>query len=595
VGIYRTELPDFAFTGAFDPAGEESQLAVALYSQLLLRTLVTYRHVAGAAGTQVVPDLATDTGRVSSDGLTWTFTLKEGVGWQAPLDRSITSADVAYAFRRLDTASLRAPSAAWFDGLIVGMDGPRRIEPSRISGIGAPNDRTIVFHLRRPAGDFPDRLALPAAAPAPAEVAGCFPKAGDYGRDLIASGPYMVEGSDKLDISSCSHIRPEAGFDPTKFLTLVRNLDYLPLSDSLADRSIHLGGVTIRIQTNPTKVVGDLAAGTIDGMVVPAFEVPTLDPANPPAGASVRTFATTGLQYLFMNLLVPPFDDIHVRRAVEFVIDRAKLVPAMKQPWAGPPATHLFRAPLLGTDGGYDPYPTSLAAARTEMARSRYDHNHDGICDDELCKRRLLFFPRAPYFDLTQVLLQEFASIGIVLKPTEYDTGTAYRQEMTVRTLTPIGLSGSPDPFFGGPRISDPAALASLLSSTGIACARQTNFSEVGMTRAQMRACGLPATYTYRDVRGRPVRRTRLVPPSVDADIARCTALTGVERNRCWEAFDHHVMEDIVPWVPLRWTNELVVTGRTVDPNSGTLDEFSGLVSLAHISIGGSRVRVLPT
>jgi ABC-type transport system substrate-binding protein len=590
-GIYRTELPDFAFTGAFDPISEQSRLAMALYSQLLLRTLVTYRHVAGVAGTHLVPDLATDTGRVSADGLTWTFTLGANVLWQSPLDRSITSADVVFAFRRLDTASLQAPDAAWFGGLIVGMDGPRKAMPSRISGIETPNDRTIVFHLRRPAGDFPALLALPAAAPAPPEVAGCFSKPGDYGRYLMASGPYMVQGSDKLDISACSRLRPESGFDPTKFLTLVRN----PSADvPLAYGSNYIGGVAIRIQSNTDEIVADLAAGRIDGVIVPADEVPNLDPAKPPAGASVRTFATTGLQYLFMNLLVPPFDDVHVRRAVEFVLDRSKLLPAMEQPWAGPPATHLFRAPLLGSDGAYDPYPTSLAAARTEMARSRYDHNHDGICDDSLC-RNLIFVPRAPYFAFTEPLMQELATIGVVLKPFEFGTATAYEPESTPRNMLPIGLAGSPDQFIGGPRILDPLGLASLLSSTAIACQGQTNYSEVGMTRAQLRACRMPTTFTSFDTHHNTVRRSLPIPPSVDADIARCSVLAGVERARCWQAFDHHVMEDIVSWVPLRWTNELVVTGRSVDRGSATLDEFSGLVSLSHISISGYRVPLLPT
>ena len=47
-------------------------------------------------------------------------------------------------------------------------------------------------------------MAMPAAGPIPQEVAKCFEgKPGAYGRYVIASGPYMIEGSDDLDISSC--------------------------------------------------------------------------------------------------------------------------------------------------------------------------------------------------------------------------------------------------------------------------------------------------------------------------------------------------------------------------------------------------------
>src|SRR5438067_3413587 len=107
-GVYRTALEDFGFTGAFDPTGEYLGTAWGLYSQLMLRTLVTYKHVLGTAGDQLVPDIATDLGKVSSDGLTYTFTLKNGIRFGPPLSRAITSSDIEYAFRRIDTASLVA-------------------------------------------------------------------------------------------------------------------------------------------------------------------------------------------------------------------------------------------------------------------------------------------------------------------------------------------------------------------------------------------------------------------------------------------------------------------------------------------------------
>lgn len=107
-GVYRTAIEDFGFTGAFDPTGEYLGTAFGLYSQLLLRNLVGYNHVVGAAGDKIVPDLATDTGQVSSDGLTYTFTLKDGIKFGPPLSRPITSADIAYAFQRINTKSLVA-------------------------------------------------------------------------------------------------------------------------------------------------------------------------------------------------------------------------------------------------------------------------------------------------------------------------------------------------------------------------------------------------------------------------------------------------------------------------------------------------------
>ena len=49
---------------------------------------------------------------------------------------------------------------------------------------------------------------------------------------MISSGPYMIEGSDQLDITSCDTMKPISGFNPEKFLHLVRNPNYDPATDS---------------------------------------------------------------------------------------------------------------------------------------------------------------------------------------------------------------------------------------------------------------------------------------------------------------------------------------------------------------------------
>src|SRR5207248_5118948 len=68
-GVYRTAIEDFGFTGAFDPTGEYLGNAWGLYSEMLLRNLVTFKHVEGVAGDEIVPDPATNTGDISADGL----------------------------------------------------------------------------------------------------------------------------------------------------------------------------------------------------------------------------------------------------------------------------------------------------------------------------------------------------------------------------------------------------------------------------------------------------------------------------------------------------------------------------------------------
>ena len=70
---------------------------------MLLRNLVTYRHVEGIQGDAPVPDLATDTGQVSSDGLTYTFKLKQGVKFAPPVSRVLKTSAPAGLRSRTST------------------------------------------------------------------------------------------------------------------------------------------------------------------------------------------------------------------------------------------------------------------------------------------------------------------------------------------------------------------------------------------------------------------------------------------------------------------------------------------------------------
>jgi peptide/nickel transport system substrate-binding protein len=118
--------------------------------------------------------MATDSGQVSVDGLTYTFTLKPGIKFGPPVSREITSEDILYAFQRINTKSLVAQYGNYYCGTIVGMTCEAKSVDVPIEGIETPDPQTIVFHLERPTGDFLYQLAMPATYPIPKEVAQCF-------------------------------------------------------------------------------------------------------------------------------------------------------------------------------------------------------------------------------------------------------------------------------------------------------------------------------------------------------------------------------------------------------------------------------------
>ncbi len=259
-GTYRVESTDFGFSDNFDPTGEYTTNAWGIYRGLLIRTLVGYRMIAGTPGNQLVPDLATSVPTSTDDGLTWTFTLKSGVRFAPPVNRAITSHDIVTAFERIANPALAAQYGFYYT-TIAGMNAYASGTAKTISGITTPNDQTVVFHLTTPTPDFLYRLSLPATGPIPEEVAKCFTSPGDYGRDLVSSGPYMIQGADKVNISSCSTIQPMSGFDPTSKLILVRNPNYNPSTDSTVDAHRAAERVRVHDQHEPGRHLQPHQAG----------------------------------------------------------------------------------------------------------------------------------------------------------------------------------------------------------------------------------------------------------------------------------------------------------------------------------------------
>jgi ABC-type transport system substrate-binding protein len=109
---------------------------------------------------------------------------------------------------------------------------------------------------------------------------------------------------------------------------------------------------------------------------------------NPDKQPYLHTTQQNAVRYISMNLGVPPFDDIHVRKAVNLVYDKEGNRQLAGGPLTADIAGHIFSDALLDNQlKDYNPYATpgdrgDLAAAKAEMAQSKYDSNGDGVCDD---------------------------------------------------------------------------------------------------------------------------------------------------------------------------------------------------------------------
>jgi len=133
----------------------------------------------------VVPDLG-DVGKSSEGGKTWTFTLKDGQKFSD--GTPIRSKDIKWGVERTYAPAFSGGLGYHKQLLVGGADYRGPFEGKSLDSIETPDDKTIVFHLNRPYGDWPWIASTPAFAPVP-EGKGSEP---DYGEHPVASGPYQV-------------------------------------------------------------------------------------------------------------------------------------------------------------------------------------------------------------------------------------------------------------------------------------------------------------------------------------------------------------------------------------------------------------------
>lgn len=162
--------------------------------RLLSRTLTTYRSVPGAAGSEIVPDLATDTGRPSDNNTVWTFTLKPNVKWEG--GEPVTCSHVKYGIERRFSA-LMDEGAAYPKTYLADNDPPYEgpfiggnNDGKGLESIECADEKNIVFHLKRPVGDFGYTVAMSTFAPVLPEKDTKL----DYAKRPYSNGPYKIDG-----------------------------------------------------------------------------------------------------------------------------------------------------------------------------------------------------------------------------------------------------------------------------------------------------------------------------------------------------------------------------------------------------------------
>jgi peptide/nickel transport system substrate-binding protein len=590
-GTFRIQTDELFWSvsgNGFDPSFEYLTTNWDIFSSLMLRGLTTYTH--RPDGLKPVPDIATGLGQFSSDHMSVTYTLKKGVKFSPPVSREVHSQDIAYAIERvattdLDTGGYPSYYTDWVKGL-VGLKGDATYVP--IPGIETPDDYTIKFNFVKPNYDWDYRMAMPAAAPIPPEIGKCFPKQLVYGQYVISSGPYYISGLGDLDPSSCKAFtsKKPSGFDFTKQLTLIRNPNYDATTDSKTNREALPDSWVMSLNTNVKDCFTKVEANTIDwcdaavtGDVIQTYQ------SNPNLSKYIHSNYDNSTWFVSMNITEPPFDDIHVRKALNYALNKSAMLRLRGGPLTGDVAEHIIPPTLLGgqlAPGAFDPYATAnhagdLTKAKQEMMQSKYDTNHDGLCDDQsvvgnehrtVCGKKgaeIVIINRntEPYTSYEPVIQQALQGLGITARFN--DAPGFYGRAGKVSAHPVLGSGGG-----WGPDWPDPGIFLEQIMTGPAIHANTQNVSMVGMTKAQATALG--ALYPAGGV------------PSIDTDYNTCSTMSfGNDRLNCWINLDKKIMNDVVPWVPYRWGKAVRTVSAAV--TGYDFDAFSTDISLAHIGL----------
>jgi peptide/nickel transport system substrate-binding protein len=557
---------------AWDPAEEYEAVAWEVFRCCLTRTLLSFEGTtADNGGNEPQPDVAAAMPEVSEDGLTYTFTLKEGITYAPPYeDTQVVAQDFVRAIERLACESCANEGYPFYYEVIEGFSDSDGGAGS-VSGAEALDDSTLQITLTQPTGDFPFRMTMPATAPIPEGAAEGHDD--DYGLFLVSSGPYMFEGSEKLDHSLApKQQEPVEGYDPGRSWVLVRNPSWDQETDDL--RSGWVDRIEVEVNATTKSNFEKLEAGEIDLVLegTPPPEVLTRYSSDPELSDVLEVHQADGLFYASMNLAQPPFDDVHVRKAMNLVIDKDAFRRVSGGELFGDIATHIVPDGMLDFRlDGYDPYPSpdghgDVEAAKAEMAQSRYDENGDGLCDHPSCEDTLLVGAQdTPYIDQATVVADSAEQIGI-----EFDVRSGDLYTFMFPTCFDPEAAVAFCPHLGWFKdYSDPETfLFPLLHSSGIVSA---NASLVGAPSSDLRKWG----YQTAEV------------PSLDEQIEACTLeAVGEARQACWEAVDRAAMEEVVPIVPFVFSNQIFIKGPRI--RNFVFDSAAGFPSLEDIALAGT-------
>lgn len=331
-----------------DPARASDTLA-AVPTRLVHEGLVNY----APGSTEVVPALA-ERWEVSADGRTYTFHLRPGITFSD--GAAITSDDFRYSWERmLNPRRIPSPGAENYR-LIVGFDAFREGRAAHLAGLETPDPRTVVLRLTDADRTFLHIMAMRFVSVVPRHV---LERIGDerFGQEPVGAGPFTLER-----------------WEPNARIVMRRNPRYWNAP------GIYLDRIEVELSVARHLQFMRFLAGEID--YAHNYSLGTADYLWLLNNRAWRPYVVrqpgTLIGGFMMNTEMPPFDNVHVRRAVTYALDRDAIARARN--YRITPAWSLYPPTVPGYRARNPLHQRfDLAAARREMALAGYP---DGLPEE---------------------------------------------------------------------------------------------------------------------------------------------------------------------------------------------------------------------
>ena len=247
----------------------------------------------------------------SEDGLTWTFTMRDGLKWSDGTD--LNAKDFEYSFKRMVDPNTAAPYAETCLGMIDGFeeaagfpdaDGNPTAEPNPDAlNVKASDDgKTLTIVLSYPCSYFDKMAAFATMSPVQQATVEANGDAWCTSPDtFVSNGPYMITDwtpSERIVLTKNPNY--VGGWDNSKIVS--DTITLLLLEDSSASYAAYNSGEAVLIKDVPTD------------------EIPSLTKAEDGGDFYVDTIL--GTYYVSLNLQRDAFQDAKVRKALALAIDR---------------------------------------------------------------------------------------------------------------------------------------------------------------------------------------------------------------------------------------------------------------------------------